>query len=129
MKTKFEITRYLAEKYQLATDDKSIRNWMSQWWVNNRKKSKGGLRLTDEGYARLTAHFKAHRVELDQNFDYTNQLVIRLDNFITCPWYLSSKDIFVFDDKMAVQLILFSGNIARFTNAKALSIQNHLTTP
>jgi hypothetical protein len=129
MNQKIEITKYIAAKYDLSTDDKAIRNWVAQWWQNPRKKSKGGLRLTDEGFARLSAHFKPHRVELDRDFDYTNQLIVRLDNFITCPWYISSKDIFVFDDKMAVQLILFSGNIARFSNAKALSIKNHLTNP
>jgi hypothetical protein len=129
MKTKIEITKYIAEKYNLATDEKSIRQWMPQWWQNPRKKSKGGLRLTDEGFSRLTAHFKPHKVELDQDFDYTNQLIIRLDNFITCPWYISSKDIYVFDDKMAVQLILFSGNIEKFSTAKALSIKNRLTNP
>jgi hypothetical protein len=28
----------------------------------------------------------------------------------------------VFDDKMAIQLVLFSGNIERFTSAKAKSL-------
>jgi hypothetical protein len=122
MNQKIEITKYIAAKYNLSTDDKAIRNWVAQWWQNPRKKSKGGLRLTDEGFARLSAHFKPHRVELDRDFDYTNQLIVRLDNFITCPWYITKMGMWVFDDKMAVQLVLFSGNIEKFTNAKARSL-------
>jgi hypothetical protein len=129
MNQKNEITAYIANQYNLATDKKSVRNWIARWWYSTRKKSKGGLRLTDEGFLRMSTHFKPHKVELDADFDYTNQLIIRLDNFIDCPWYINSKNIYVFDDKMAVQLILFAGNIARFSNAKALSIKNHLTNP
>jgi hypothetical protein len=127
MNQKIEITKYLAKAAGLPTDDKSMRAFVIQWWQNPRNKSKGGLRLTDEGFARLTAHFKAHRVTLDGNFDYNNQLIVRLDNYITCPWYLGNQDIFVFNDKMAVQLVLFSGNIGRFSSAKAASIKNQLT--
>ena len=127
MNQKIDITKYIAEQFGLATDDKSIRRLIPIWWQNPRKKINGGLRLTEDGFARLTTYFKANRVVFDTTFEYTNQLIIRLDNFITCPWYVTEKEIFVFNEKMAVQLVLFSGNILQFSRAKAESIKNHLT--
>jgi len=124
MNQKTDITKYVAEQSNLSTDDKSIRKLISQWWINPRQKVKGGLRLSDDGFARLTTQFKSYKVKFDEPVDYTNQLIIRLDNFIDCPWYLTKKEIYVFNDKMAVQLVLFSGNIAKFSTAKAKSLKS-----
>lgn len=124
---KTEITKYIATQYGLPTDDKSLKKNISQWWYNPRDKAKGGLRLTDEGFARLTAHITSYPVMFREPLDYTNQLVLRLDNFINCPWYLDKRHLYVFDDKMAVQLILFEGNLTRFSSAKAESIKKSLT--
>jgi len=121
---KLEITKYIAEQSGLTTDQKSLRKLNTLWWQNPRQKVKGGLRLTDEGFARATAFIKSHKVDIDDGIDYNNQLIIRLDNLIECPWYINNKHIFLFDEKIAVQMILFSGNIARFTAAK---VKNRLT--
>jgi len=121
---KLEITKYIAEQSGLTTDQKSLRKLNTLWWQNPRQKVKGGLRLTDEGFARATAFINSHKVDIDNDIDYNNQLIIRLDNLIECPWYISNKHIFLFDEKIAVQMILFSGNIARFTAAK---VKNRLT--
>ena len=122
MNQKTDLTKYIAEQENLPTDEKSIRKLVSAWWQNARNKEKGGLKLTDEGFARLTKYVKVHRVRFEDEIEYTNQLILRLDNFITCPWYIDRKAVYVFDDKMAVQLVLFSGNITRFSTAKAKSL-------
>ena len=124
MNQKTDITKYIAEQSDLTTDSKSLRKLISQWWINPRQKEKGGLRLSDEGFARLTTQFKSYKVAFDQPVEYTNQLIIQLDNFIDCPWYLTKKEVYVFNDKMAVQLVLFSGNIAKFSTAKAKSLKS-----
>ena len=124
MSQKSDITKYIAEQFGLSTDEKSIRKLIAQWWQNPRNKEKGGLRLTDEGFARLTAHFTAHKVRFEDPVEYTNRLIIQLDNFIDCPWYITNKAVFVFNDKMAVQLVLFSGNIAKFSTAKAKNLKS-----
>lgn len=124
MSQKFEITKYVAEQEKLGLDEKSLRQLVAQWWQNPRKKAKGGLRLTDEGFSRLTKYFTGHRVKFTNEIEYTNQLILRLDNFINCPWYVTKREIWVFDDKMAVQLVLFSGNIEKFTTSKAKSLDN-----
>jgi len=118
---KIEITKYIAEKLELATDEKNIRKFLSLWWQNPRYKKKGGLRLTDEGFARLTSQITCHRVRFENQLEYTGKLVLEMDNLIECPWYIGKRDIFVFNDKMAVQLVLFSGDISKFTRAKTKS--------
>jgi hypothetical protein len=125
MNQKLDITKYLAEQWGLDTDQKSLKQLNTLWWQNPRNKIKGGLRFTDEGFSRASAHLKYHKVNIDDGIDYNSQLIIRLDNLIDCPWYLSTDYIFLFDEKIAVQMILFSGNIARFTDAK---VKNRLTT-
>ena len=62
------------------------------------------------------------RFEEELKLKFSNQLVLRLDKFITCPWYITHRAVWVFDDKMAIQLVLFSGNIEKFTTAKAKSL-------
>ena len=49
---------------------------------------------------------------------FTNKLVIWIDQNLESPFYLTSKQIYVFGEKIAVQLVLFSGNIAKFQRAK-----------
>jgi hypothetical protein len=122
MDQKIDITKYVAEQSGLPTDPKSIKKWIAQWWCNPRQKPQGGLKLTDEGFARLTTQFKCHKVTLDEPIEFTNQMILRFDNWIDCPWYLTNKHIFVFKDKTAVELVLFSGNVKRFFSAKAMSL-------
>lgn len=122
MSQKLEITKYVAKQEGLSIEEPFLNKLLSVWWQNPRKKEVGGLRLTDEGFSRLTKYFTGHRVKFTSEFEYTNQLILRLDNFINCPWYITKKEIWVFDDKMAVQLVLFSGNIVKFTTSKAKSL-------
>jgi hypothetical protein len=121
MNQKIDLTKYIAEQCNLPTDEETIKKLMIQWWFNPRKKSSGGLRLTDEGFSTISEHIKVHRVIIDKPIKYTNKIIIWLDKYIDSPWYVTSKEIYVFHEKMAVQLVLFSGNIARYTEIKASS--------
>jgi len=119
MNQKYEITKAVLESLGLVADEKRIKQTIPIWWVNSRKKAKGGLRLTEQGFTCFqNADIKSDKVKFDEPIFYTNQLVIWIDNNINCPFYITDKEIYVFDEKMAVQLVLFSGNIERFCNAK-----------
>jgi len=123
MNLKNDLTKYVAEQLGLSTEEKSLKKLTPVWWQNPRNKSKGGLRLTEKGFECLQqADIKAYKVRFEEPVHYTNQLIIWLDNFIDCPWYVTNKEIYVFGEKMAVQLVLFSGNIAKFGAAKAKSL-------
>jgi len=125
MTQKSDITKYVAEQEGLSVEEPHLKKLLPVWWQNPRNKPVGGLRLTDEGFARLSKYFTALQVRFEEKYEdlnFTNQMILRLDNFITCPWYITKKGMWVFDDKMAVQLVLFSGNIEKFTSAKARSL-------
>ena len=122
---KIDITRYVLEKEGKDTDNDIVRKYLPTFWQNPRLKETGGLRLTEQGFELMSKYFKSHQVRFEEtreNLKFTNQMILRLENFITCPWYITNRGVWVFDDKMAVQLVLFSGNIEKFTTAKARSL-------
>jgi hypothetical protein len=109
----------------LSTDDPQFRRLLRVWWQNPRPKEFGGLRLSQTGFDTLSKYFKPHLVRFEtklEDLKFSNQLIVRLDNYITCPWFITKRGMYVFDDKMAIQLVLFSGNIEKFTSAKARAV-------
>lgn len=124
MKTslKNDLTFKLAELTGLATDEKSLKTYKKQWWVNLRDKDQGGLRLTKEGWLKIEeSGIKCHKIKLTSKVENANQNLIKMDRFMDCPWYLNNKYIYVYTEKVAVQLILFSGNFQKFIDSKTLS--------
>jgi len=119
MNQKLDLTKYIAEQCNLPTDEEYIKNLIVKWWFNPRKKLSGGLRLTDEGFSQISKYIKVYRVAIDQPIPYTNKVIIWLDKYIDSPWYVTNKEVYVLHEKIAVQLVLFSGNIARYTEIKA----------
>jgi len=90
--------------------------------MNPRQKAKGGLRLTESGWDWLReADLKYYQIDLPKEIEWTNQLIIRLDQFIECPFYITKKAIYVFGERMAVQLVLFSGNIQKYGLSRAMA--------
>jgi len=124
MNQKTDITKYVIAQKGLSMNDKQLRALIATWWFSTRKKDSGGLRLTEQGFDCVSEYVKFHRVSFQEKFQYNNQLVIWLDRFINCPWYLANNEIYVFDEKMAVQLVLFNGNIEKFSVAKAKSLKS-----
>jgi hypothetical protein len=118
MNLKTDFTKYIAEQHKLPVDEKSIKKYISVWWANPRQKDKGGLELTGDGFARASGHITFYKVDIIEPIEFTNQVILWLDNLIDYPWYLTKKSIFVSNEKMAIQLVLFSGDIIRFSAAK-----------
>lgn len=123
MDIKRSLTKLVHEKIGESTDAKSLAKTYNQMWQNIRKKPKGGLRLTDEGFRLMTEvlDVKTYDVTFPKDLTITNQVAIWLDRFIDCPYYISKKSIVVFTEKMAVQLFLFSGDVQKFGLAKAMN--------
>jgi len=51
----------------------------------------------------------------------TTQVIIFLDKFIDCPYYLTNRSITVTNEKKAVELTLFSGDLRKYGLTKAMS--------
>ena len=119
MNIKLESTIRVLQILGIDTTEKTIRKTIPKWWFSTRKKEKGGLRLTKEGFNSFRqAGIKDYQIKFTDQFFLTNQLVIWIDNFIDCPFYLDDNAIYVYSDKMAVQLVLFSGNLYNYSWAK-----------
>jgi len=54
----------------------------------------------------------------------TTQFILFLDKFIDCPYYLTKKGIVVTNERKAVELTLFSGDVRKYGIAKALNRSN-----
>jgi hypothetical protein len=120
MNLKIEVTKYVASQLGLETTENNLRLLKRKWWASTRIKDEGGLQLTEEGFMALhQADIKFHKITMENDIVFTNQKIIWLDNFITCPWFLANSHIFVFTESMAIQLVLFSGNIEKFLYSKA----------
>jgi hypothetical protein len=123
MNPKHQITHKVLEILSLSPTEKEYQTALNTWWANTRTKSGGGLRLTDLGYETFnTAGIKSYLISYEKSpIFFTNKLIIWLDHFVDCPYYLTPYEIYVFSEKMAVQLMLFSGNIYKYGQAKQLS--------
>ena len=119
---KVEITKNILNILNPGYSEKDFKHAFGSWWISTRKKNRGGLRLTPEGFnAFINADIKNYRILYDSPVFFSNQILIWLDQFIECPFFVTPDGIYVFGEKMAVQLVLFSGNIAKFSHAKAAS--------
>lgn len=124
MDQKTKITKLVLESQGIDASDKRVRQTIPTWWVNPRKKEKGGLRLTEQGFKCLTdSGIKSHRIKFENPMVINNKILINLDRFIDCPWFATNREVFVFNDRMAVQLVLFEGDIVRFTEIKSKNSQ------
>ncbi|SVE35290.1 uncharacterized protein METZ01_LOCUS488144, partial [marine metagenome] len=92
---------------------------------NTRKE--GGLRLTEDGFQFITEELQlqTYSIPYPKDFEFTTQVIIWMDNFINCPYHLDHKKIIVTNEKKALELHLFSGDIKKYGISKALSRQKN----
>lgn len=95
------------------------------WWYNLREKNKGGLRLTDEALSYIIekADLKTYEISIPKDVKITSQVLIWLDHFITTPWHLKKHTITVISEKTAFELYLFSGDIRKLGQNKAMAVR------
>jgi hypothetical protein len=120
MDTKLLLTKEFLKGSGLPDDVKSLEKYLWSWWVNPRLNGDRSLGLTSQGYEVISKDvgLKFYQIDLPDNTEITNQLIIWLDKFIDCPWYMTKRSIFVSREKVAVQLVLFSGDLQKFGKAK-----------
>ena len=121
MSQKLEITKKVLEILNPTATEKDFKLAKQSWWVSQRAKPTGGLQLTEDGYNALTAAgIKSYRIKLEEEVDRSNSMILWIDKKITCPFYFGKFPyaIHVFDEKTALQLVLFSGNINKLYRAQ-----------
>lgn len=115
-------TKVFLKQSNIAVSELAVKTYMPKWWKSNRTKDTGGLRLTDDGYDFIidTLDIKMYEVPYSVNMEFTTQVIIWLDQFIDCPYYLGPKSIFVTDERKALELSLFSGDVRKYGLMKAI---------
>ena len=118
-------TKIFLKELGKAQSDENVKQYMPLWWMNTRSKAEGGLRLTEEGYDTLKEiNLETYDIPYPREMPLTTQVVIFLDKFIDCPYYLTNRSITVTNDRKAVELGLFSGDVRKYGINKAMKRQS-----
>jgi len=118
-------TKIFLKEKGLAISDANLKQYMPIWWQNTRNKSQGGLRLTEEGYNTLQEiGIEVYDIPYPKDMPLTTQVIIFLDQFIDCPYFLTNRSITVTNEKKAVELTLFSGDLRKYGIIKAMKRQS-----
>jgi len=117
-------TKIFLKELGETVNDQNVAQHMPLWWMNYRKQTAGGLRLTDEGFELIEQiGLTVHTIPYPKEMKMTAQILVFLDNFIDCPYYLDKKAIVVTNERKAVELCLFAGDLRKYGLVKALKRQ------
>jgi len=127
MNWKDTYTKVFLKSLNISVTEATLKEYMPKWCQNTRTKDTGGLRLTDEGFRVVVEDIQlaTYDVPYPKDFEITTQTIIFLDKFINCPYYMGRKGITVTDEKKALELHLFSGDIRKYGLTKAMKRQNN----
>jgi hypothetical protein len=118
-------TKVFLNQLGKSTNDISVAEYMPLMWKNTRQKDVGGLRLTEYGFDIIgELDLAIYEVPFPFDMQLTTQVIIHLDKFIDCPYYLTDRSVYVTNEKKAVELTLFSGNIRKYGMNKAMKEQD-----
>lgn len=120
---KIHLTKIFLKQANEDISEKNVKVKMHLIWKNWRNKEVGGLRLTDEGLAFLkeTLDLTSYEIPFPLELDLKPQVLLFMDKFITCPYHITPRAITVFNEKSAVELHLFSGDVHRYGLVKAMN--------
>lgn len=123
MISKESYTKIFLQHWNKSIDEANSKLFQRKWFINNRTKEGGGLRLSDDGYEFLVKDLELAEYEIPFNddIDLNPQTIIFLDRYIDCPYYLTSKSITVFSQKKSFELMLFSDDIRKLGLVKAMN--------
>ena len=123
MNWKDTYTKIFLNQLGKTSNDITVKEYFPLWWKNTREN--GGLRLTDEGFDILTEiELATYEVPFPKDMPITTQVIIFLDKFIDCPYYLTNRAIHVTSEKKAMELHLFSGDLRKYGLTKAMNRQD-----
>ena len=125
MSNKLLYTKIFLKQADKSINEVSVKEHLSLWWQNTRSKEQGGLRLTEEGFRFITEELdlQTYDIPYPLDFELTTNTIIWLDNFIDCPYLLGRKGIVVTNERKALELTLFSGDVRKYGLTKALNNQ------
>ena len=122
MNWKEAYTKVFLKEQGKSANEVSVKEYLPLWWKNTRNKGASGLRLTDLGYEVISQiDLATYDVPYPKDMPLTTLVIIFLDKFIDCPYYITPRSIIVTNEKKAVELTLFSGDLRKYGLTKAMS--------
>lgn len=119
---KIVYTKLFLKELGKSYSESAVDEYFPLWWYNTRKKEEGGLRLTDAGYEIIERiGLTTYDIPYPKDMPITPQILVFLDKFIDCPYYLTKHSITVTNERKAVELGLFSGDLRKYGINKALN--------
>lgn len=121
MNWKETYTRIFLKELGLDFKEETIKKFIHVWWMNTRNKDEGGLRLTERGLDVVKQiGLETYEIPYPREMPFTTQVIVYLDHFIDCPYYITKKAITVTNERKAVELTLFSGDVRKYGFNKAM---------
>ncbi len=123
MDTKTAYTRTLLALKEQPLHDESVKAAYFSWWQNVRESYQArSLRLTKIGYECVKSlDIKTYEIKFPAKIIFRPQTFLWLDEFVDCPYYVDKKQIVVTMEKMALQLMMFAGDVTKYGLARAMS--------
>ncbi len=119
---KITYTKLFLKELGKSYNELSVKEHMPLWWYNTRQKDVGGLRLTEDGFDIVNQiGIQTYDIPYPRDIPITTQIIIHLDKFIDCPYYLTARSLTVTNERKAVELGLFSGDLRKYGLTKAMS--------
>ena len=107
MNWKETYTKIFLQQSQQSINKSTLKEYTTKWWKNTRKE--GGLRLTDKGFQFISEELElqTYSIPYPKDFEFTTQVIIWIDNFIDCPYYLDHRKIIVTNEKKSSRITPF----------------------
>src|SRR6056300_731527 len=123
MDRKTAYTRTFMSLLEQPVHDESVKTNYYTWWQNVRESYQArSLRLTKQGLEVVKdLDIKTYDIKFPEKIIFTPQTYLWLDEFVDCPYFVDKKKIIVTMEKMALQLMMFAGDITKYGLARAMS--------
>ena len=123
MDRKTAYTRTFMQLLEQPIHDETVKTNYYTWWQNVRESYQArSLRLTKQGFEMLESiELKTYTIKFPQKIIFTPQTYLWLDEFVDCPYFVDKAKIIVTMEKMALQLMLFAGDVTKYGLARAMS--------
>lgn len=103
--------------------EENVKTCYYTWWQNVRESYQArSLRLTKQGLEIVKKlDIKLYTIKFPDKIIFTPQTFLWLDEYVDCPYFVDKKQIVVTMEKMALQLMMFAGDVTKYGLARAMS--------
>jgi hypothetical protein len=108
------IVKKILENLEIPTNLDELNLYTQKIWMNPR--DTGGFRLTEFGYDvfKRQLEIESYLLSLDSESTRTLSLLLNLDRYLPCPYYIvNKKTLEIFGEREAILFSLHGNNITR----------------